>query len=87
MTPPETTPAPATEQVQIRIHGSDTLPTVIYLPGLHGNWTLIGGFRAALGGRLRFVETTYPPSLTWSLEDYAAGVERALAAEGIQASA
>jgi pimeloyl-ACP methyl ester carboxylesterase len=81
MKPTET--APATEQVQIRIHGTETLPTLVYLPGLHGNWTLIGGFRKALAGRLRFVETTYPPTLTWSLEEYAAAVERALEAEGI----
>ena len=66
-------------EVEMRIHGPDTLPTLVYLPGLHGNWRLIGGFRQALAGRVRFVETTYPPTLTWSLEDYALGVEAALA--------
>ncbi len=74
---------PASEQVQVRIHGSDSLPTLVYLPGLHGNWTLIGPLRKALAGRLRFVEITYPPTLTWSLEDYAEGVERSLAAKGV----
>ena len=69
--------------VQMRIHGDSSLPTLIYLPGLHGNWTLIGGFREALADRVRFVETTYPPTLEWSLEDYAAEVEAALAANGI----
>lgn len=72
-----------TEELQIRIHGSETLPTLVYLPGLHGDWTLIGRFRKALAGRVRFVEITYPRTLTWSLDDYADGVEAALARHGI----
>ena len=59
------------------------LPTLVYLPGLHGDWTLVGSFKRALGNRVRFVEVTYPRTLTWSLEDYAAGVESALAEQGI----
>jgi len=71
------------QRVELRVHGQPSQPTLIYLPGLHGNWTLVAGFRNALGGRVRFIEATYPPSLTWSLEDYAAGVERALQELGI----
>ncbi|PYJ03667.1 MAG: hypothetical protein DME25_11585 [Verrucomicrobia bacterium] len=71
------------ESLQLRIHGPDSLPTLIYLPGLHGNWTLVGRFRSALGERVRFVEVSYPPTLTWSLEGYAAAVEAALAQQGI----
>lgn len=71
------------EKLQIRIYGDASLPTLIYLPGLHGDWTLVGSFRKALGGRVRFVEFTYPRSLTWSLEDYAAGIEDALRERGI----
>ena len=67
----------------MRVHGDASLPTLIYLPGLHGDWTLVGSFRRALGGRVRFVEVTYPRTLTWSLEDYARGVETALAEQGI----
>ena len=67
------------ENIQLRIHGSSDLPTLIYLPGLHGNWSLVGGFRRALGGRVRFVEITYPSTLTWSLEEHAAAVETVLA--------
>jgi pimeloyl-ACP methyl ester carboxylesterase len=55
----------------------------VYLPGLHGDWTLVGGFLRALDGRVRFVEMTYPRSLTWSLDDYAAAIETALAQNGI----
>lgn len=71
------------EELQIRIHGEDSLPTVIYLPGLHGDWTLVGGLRKALSGRVRFVEITYPRTLEWSVEDYASGVETALSEHGI----
>ncbi|MHB8520922.1 MAG: alpha/beta fold hydrolase [Limisphaerales bacterium] len=70
-------------ELQIRIHGDASLPTLVYLPGLHGDWTLIASFRAAVAGRTRFVEFTYPRTLTWSLEDYAQAVEAALLANGI----
>jgi pimeloyl-ACP methyl ester carboxylesterase len=72
-----------TEKLEMRVHGDASRPTLIYLPGLHGDWTLVGGFRRALGGRVRFVEVTYPRTLTWSLEDYASGVEAALAERGV----
>lgn len=71
------------EQLQMRVYGEASHPTLIYLPGLHGDWTLIGSFRRALANRVRFVEFTYPRTLTWSLEDYAANVENALAEKGI----
>src|ERR1051326_3150607 len=71
------------ETLQIRIHGSDAMPALIYLPGLHGDWTLVGNFRRALAGRLRFVELTYPRTLTWSLDEYAAAIEAALLERGI----
>ncbi|HWD92172.1 MAG TPA: alpha/beta hydrolase [Verrucomicrobiae bacterium] len=71
------------EKLQLRAYGDATRPTLIYLPGLHGDWTLIGSFRRALGNRVRFVEVTYPRTLTWSLDDYAANVEAALAEIGI----
>ena len=60
------------------MHGSPDQPVLIYLPGLHGNWSLVGGFRKALGNRLCFVEMTYPPTVNWALQDYAAAVEQGL---------
>lgn len=75
--------ASSLEKLQIRIHGADHLPTLIYLPGLHGDWTLIGDFRKHLAGKVRFVEFTYPRSLTWSLDDYAKAIEKSLAQNGI----
>ena len=74
---------PLPEELQIRIHGDASLPTLIYLPGLHGDWTLIADFRAALKGRVRFVEFTYPRTLTWSIDDYATAIEQALLDRGI----
>jgi pimeloyl-ACP methyl ester carboxylesterase len=72
------------EELQLRIHGESSQPTLIYLPGLHGDWTLIGGFLQALDGRVRFIEITYPRTLVWSLDDYAAAIEAALAQNGIK---
>ncbi|MDB6068533.1 MAG: hypothetical protein JWR26_4741 [Pedosphaera sp.] len=71
------------EELQIRIHGDSYKPTLIYLPGLHGDWSLVTGFRSALTGRARFVEITYPRSLTWNIEDYANAIEAALISRGI----
>ena len=74
---------PLGEELSIRIHGSTDLPTLVYLPGIHGDWTLVASFRAALAGCVRFVEFTYPRTLTWSLDDYADAIESALAEHGI----
>lgn len=67
----------------LRLHGHPGLPTLIYLPGLHGDWTLVSSFRAAVAARLRFVEITYPRTTDWSLEEHAAAIERALLANGV----
>ncbi|HEX5399896.1 MAG TPA: alpha/beta hydrolase, partial [Verrucomicrobiae bacterium] len=72
------------EELQLRIHGDKSLPTLIYLPGLHGDWTLIGGFLQALEGRVCFIEIAYPRTLVWSLDDYAAAIEKTLAQNGIR---
>lgn len=72
-----------TEELQVRVYGAASLPTVVYLPGLHGDWTLISSFRRALDGRVRFAEITYPRTLSWSLDDYADAVETKLREKGI----
>ena len=70
-------------KVEIRIHGAPKATTLVYLPGIHGDWTLVGGFRRALGGRLRLVETSYPLGVQWTHRDYAATIVQALAERGI----
>lgn len=71
------------EHLELRAHGEAGLPALVYLPGLHGDWTLIGAFRAAVAGRIRLVEVTYPRTVTWSLTDYAGAVLDALAAQAL----
>jgi hypothetical protein len=71
------------EKLQLRIYGDDSLPTLIYLPGMHGDWTLVGGLRKHVLGKVRFVEMTYPRTLTWSMDDYANEIASALAEKGI----
>ena len=72
-----------TSGITLRVHGSPALPALIYLPGMHGDWTLASSFRHAVAGRVRFVEMTYPRTATWTLENYAAAIEAELAAHGI----
>jgi pimeloyl-ACP methyl ester carboxylesterase len=71
------------EKLQLRIYGDSSLPTLIYFPGLHGDWTLVSSFRKHVIGKVRFVEMTYPRTLVWSLNDYAAAIETALVQNGI----
>ena len=71
------------EGIALRIHGGGALPTLVYLPGLHGDWTLVAGFRGEVKNKVRFIEFTYPRTVTWSLEDYARAVIDALDANGI----
>lgn len=71
------------EKLELRVYGDPSLPVLIYLPGLHGDWTLISGLRAAVAGQVRFVEMAYPRTLTWSLDDYAAAIEQELSNLGI----
>lgn len=80
---PHATRTTSEERLQLRVHGSPSLPTLIHLPGLHGDWTLLGPFRTALNGRARFVESTYPRRLDWSLDDYAGAIETGLLEQGI----
>jgi pimeloyl-ACP methyl ester carboxylesterase len=65
-------------ECQIRVHGDATLPTLIYLPGLHGDWTLVSSFRAAAAGRVRFLEFAYSLNPHATLDDYANDVLTAL---------
>ena len=71
------------ETIQIRVHGEASQPTLIYLPGMHGDWTLVSSFRAALNGQTRFVEVTYPRTTNWSLAQYATAVTEAVRANRI----
>ncbi len=69
--------------MELRRHGDATLPALIYLPGLHGDWTLISSFRQAVEGRVHFVELAYPRAVTPSLADLARAILTGLQAQGI----
>lgn len=71
--------------IALRTHGSPALPTLIYLPGIHGDWTLVSSFRAAVAGRVRFIELTYPRATTETLDRLAQAIEAALSAAGVEA--
>src|SRR5882724_284489 len=73
-----------TEELKMRVHGDASLPTLVYLPGMHGDWTLVSSFRAAVAGKVRFVEFAYPRTERLSLDDLAAAIEEALLANGIE---
>jgi pimeloyl-ACP methyl ester carboxylesterase len=65
------------EELQIRVQeGND--PTLIYLPGTHGDWTLNTAFRREIKGCVRLIEFTFPRTLEWSLADYANAIEQKL---------
>jgi pimeloyl-ACP methyl ester carboxylesterase len=70
-------------ELQVRIDGDASLPTLIYLPGVHGDWTLLPAFRELAKEKFRLVQFTYPRTISWSLVEYARAVSEALASRGI----
>lgn len=65
------------------VRGAAGLPTLVYLPGLHGDWSLTGPFGAALGDSVRWVRTAYGRSTSDDLPAMARSVLEALGAAGI----
>jgi pimeloyl-ACP methyl ester carboxylesterase len=68
----------AREELDIQFIGASNLPTLVYLPGTHGDWTLAGAFREAMAGKVRLVSFAYPLTTTWSLAQHASAVATAL---------
>jgi pimeloyl-ACP methyl ester carboxylesterase len=71
------------EELQVRVDGDASFRPLIYLPGLHGDWTLLPGFRELAKEKFRLVQFIYPRSSSWTLEDYARAVDREVKALGI----
>ena len=71
------------EEIQLRAHGSPTRPALVYLPGLHGDWTLVSSLQEILATHLHFIEITYPRTVAWGLPDYGAAVRAALLEAGV----
>jgi len=72
------------DALQIRVHGSPDKPALIYLPGSHGDWSVIPGFRNQMLAEFCFVEFTYPRTVSWTVEEYGREVAAALSAKGIK---
>jgi pimeloyl-ACP methyl ester carboxylesterase len=70
--------------VTVEVFGSPADPTLIYLPGLHGDCTLIRRFRESVQNRVRVVQVGYPRAVEWSLQDYAASILHELSIAGIR---
>jgi pimeloyl-ACP methyl ester carboxylesterase len=71
------------EKIQLRDYGNSELATLVYLPGLHGDWTLVSSFRAVITEHVRFIEFAYPCRTDWTLNDYADAVIAELTARQI----
>jgi len=74
------------DDVTVRVHGPGEAPALVYLPGIHGDWTLVAGFRARVLPRVRFVDMSYPRTDAWTLEAYADAIARGLEAHGIRSA-
>lgn len=68
--------------VEVRVHEGRG-PTLVYLPGLHGDWGLIGQFRRELEGKVRFVEFRYTKEPV-SLDVLAEAVHAELMKAGVE---
>lgn len=62
-----------------RISGPAEAPAVIYVPGIHGDWTPLWRIREMLNRNFRLIELAYPhAAANWTLEDYVARLRAAL---------
>lgn len=66
------------EPLLIRIHGNPQGPTLIHLPGIHGDWSMVGDFRREAVKHLCFVEFTYPRTTTWTMDQYGEAILNSL---------
>jgi pimeloyl-ACP methyl ester carboxylesterase len=70
-------------ELQIKLDGDRSNPCLIYLPGVHGDWTLFTSFRDLAKENFFVVQITYPRTLTWTMEEYGKAVARAVEQLGI----
>ncbi len=66
--------------------GDPNAPPVLYLPGVHGDWTPQVAARPLLSRNYHFVETAYPRIETWSIDDYAHALNDLLDELGIESA-
>lgn len=61
-----------------RIQGDTHSPPVVYLPGVHGDWTPQASATPLLSQSLRLVQIEYPKMSQWRVEDYVQALVRLL---------
>lgn len=57
-----------------RVSGRAEAPVVVYLPGVHGDWTAQTAARPVLTQGLRLIEVAYPRTAAWNLEEFASAL-------------
>ncbi len=58
------------DELLYRVSGEEHATPVVYLPGVHGDWTPQAAAGPILAERFRLVEVTYPKKPHWSIGDY-----------------
>ena len=67
-----------------RVSGDPRAAAVIYLPGVHGDWTAQARARDILSRNFHFVETAYPRIQNWEIDDFAHSLKELLGRLGIR---
>lgn len=59
------------DELLVQISGPEGAPALVYVPGIHGDWTPLWRIRELITRHWRLVEIAYPRSAThWTLDDY-----------------
>ncbi|MCH8203536.1 MAG: alpha/beta hydrolase [Candidatus Hydrogenedentes bacterium] len=58
------------DELIYQVSGEECATPVIYLPGVHGDWTPQAAARTILAEKFRLIEITYPKKPQWRIEDY-----------------
>jgi len=66
-------------ELRLEAHGAPDGAVLLYLPGVHGDNTLLGSFRARLGDDVRLLEIIYPVTASGTLTELATAVWQAAA--------
>lgn len=69
-----------------QVSGLESHPPVVYLPGVHGDWTPLERARSLLNRAHRLIEVAYPRVSHWTLSDFSHGLEHLLDQLGIHSA-
>jgi pimeloyl-ACP methyl ester carboxylesterase len=74
--------APNGAKLEARFAPNAGKATLVYLPGIHGDWTLFASFRQLAAPSFQLFEVTYPRA-NWGLNDYSSALESELLNAGL----